>query len=114
MAKRRKRSSAKLTRLQAQTRAIRGFNSLLICLLGLAVGSVVVATALPHQRKLEEMNLKLRHIEQEEQEVIAQKEDQEAAYKALREDPEYLEIHARDRLGMHRPGEKIYRIERDR
>lgn len=103
-----------MTRLQAQTRAIRTFNGLLVCVLGLTVGFSVVATALPQKRRLEEMRAKLRAVESEEQQVIAQKEDGEAAYRALREDPEYLEIHARDRLNLHRPGETIYRIERSR
>ncbi len=103
-----------MTRLQAQTRAIRTFNGLMVCILGLAVGLAVVATALPQKRLLEERRVKLRGIEEEERQVIARRDDREASYRALREDPDYLEIHARDRLNLHRPGETILRIERNR
>lgn len=114
MSKRRKKVSSKVTRLQAQTRVIRFFNGLVLCLFGLSVGLVAVATALPQKRKLEEKEVEYAHYMQRESEVVALKEDKEAAYKALREDREYLEIHARDRLPLHKEGESIYRIERDR
>ncbi|MEP4079749.1 hypothetical protein [Haloferula sp.] len=114
MSKRRKRASSKVTRLQAQTRAIRLFNGLILCLFGLSVGLVAVATALPQKRKLEEKEMEYAHYLKREQEELALKEDKKAAYEALREDREYLEIHARDRLPLHREGESVYRIERNR
>lgn len=114
VSKRRKKASSKVTRLQAQTRAIRVFNGLILCLFGLSLGLVAVATALPQISKLEEKKMEYEHYLQREQEEVALKEDKQAAYEALREDREYLEIHARDRLPLHRKGESIYRIERDR
>ncbi|MGB6220476.1 septum formation initiator family protein [Haloferula sp.] len=114
MSKRRKKASSKVTRLQAQTRAIRFFNGLILCLFGLSAGLVAVATALPQKRKLDEKEMEFARALQKEREVVALMEDKQAAYKALREDPEYLEIHARDRLPLHKEGESIYRIERNR
>ena len=75
---------------------------------------VAVATALPQKRNLEEKEMEYARIIAREEAVLALKEDKQAAYEALREDPEYLEIHARDRLPLHKEGESIYRIERNR
>lgn len=108
------RSGKKLTRLQAQTRAIRLVNGLLVCVLGLLIGMAVVATALPQRRAMEAKHRELDDVLAREAEVIAEKEDKMASLKALREDREYLELHARDRLNLHEPGEKIYRMERER
>lgn len=107
-------SIAKLSRLRAQTRAIRWFNGFLLCLFGLSIGALAVASAIPQKRQLHEKRLELARIEEREREVVALKEDAQATYDALREDPEYLELHARDRLNLHRSGERIYRIERTR
>lgn len=114
MSKPRKKVCSKVTRLQAQTRVIRLFNGLILCLFGLSLGLVAVATALPQKRKLEEKEIEYANIIARENEVVALKEDKQAAYEALREDPEYLEIHARDRLPLYRDGESIFRIERNR
>ena len=114
MSKPRKKPCSKVTRLQAQTRVIRVFNGLILCLFGLSAGMVAVATALPQKRKLEEKEMEYARIIAREEAVLALKEDKQAAYEALREDPEYLEIHARDRLPLHKEGESIYRIERNR
>lgn len=114
VSKRSRNSHSKVTRLQAQTRVIRVFNSVILCLFGLSLGLVAVATALPQRRKLDEKEQEYARYLQRERAEVALKEDKQAAYEALREDREYLEIHARDRLNWHRPGEKIYRMERDR
>lgn len=103
-----------MTRLQAQTRAIRAVNGVVLCVFGLAVGSLAVATAIPQVHKRAEKELELARVLDRERQVIAEKDDRKASYEALRDDPEYLEIHARDRLDLYRPGEKIFRIERDR
>ncbi len=86
----------------------------MLCLFGLSLGALAVASALPQMRQLEDKRMELLRIEEKEREVIALKEDAEAGYRALREDQEYLELHARDRLNLHHPDEKIYRPERTR
>ncbi|MCH7224581.1 septum formation initiator family protein [Haloferula sp. A504] len=114
MASRPHPASSKISRLRAQTKAIHGLNGLVLCLFGLSVGALAVASALPQKRQLDEKRLELARIEERERAVIAVKEDAQASYEALRDDPEYLELHARDRLNLHDPREKIYRIERER
>jgi cell division protein FtsB len=109
-----RKASSKVTRLQAQTRVIRFFNGLILCLFGLSLGLVAVATALPQKRKLGEKEMEYAEIIAREKEIVALKEDKQAAYEALREDPEYLEILARDRLPLYKDGERIFRMERNR
>lgn len=103
----------KITHLRAQTRALRVANGFALCVFGLAVGSLVVAGAFPQKRQLDEKQRELEEVLAKEREVIWIKEDVQARHDALRHDPEYLELHARDRLNLHRPGETIYRIERN-
>ena len=93
---------------------IRFFNGLILCLFGLSLGLVAVATALPQKRKLGEKEMEYAEIIAREKEIVALKEDKQAAYEALREDPEYLEILARDRLPLYKDGERIFRMERNR
>lgn len=107
-------SALKISRLCAQTRVIRGINGLLLCLFGLSVGALAVASALPQMRQLEEKRRELAAIEGERRRVEARKEDKLATYEALLNDPEYLEIIGRVRLNLRKAGEKIYRIERAR
>jgi len=114
MAKRRPPTRSKITRLRAQTKAIRWVNAVVLCLFALSVGTLAVASALPQKRKLAAKELELARILETEEAVINQMEDSRASYEALRTDPEYLELHAIDRLNVYRPGESIYRVERDR
>ncbi len=85
-----------------------------MCLLGASIGALAVASALPQRRELEKKEAELARIEDRERQVLMVKEDAMATYQALRQDQEYLELHARDRLNLHQKGEMIYRQERDR
>lgn len=114
MAKRRPPSRSKITRLRAQTKAIRWVNAVALCLFALSVGTLAVASALPQKRKLADKRIELSRILEAEAAVLDRMEDSRASYEALRTDPEYLELHAIDRLNVYRPGESIYRIERER
>ncbi|GAA5483460.1 septum formation initiator family protein [Haloferula sargassicola] len=89
-------------------------NSVILCVLGTSLGALTVASALPQYRKLAEKHEELERVLEAEKKVVAEKEDSQAALDAMREDPEYLELHAIDRLNLHRPGTTIYRIERER
>lgn len=114
MAKRgKKTASAKWKRLEAQTRLISTVNRLVFAVMGLILGLAVVATALPQQRKLRELEHRLERTLEEEKKVLAEKEYRETEYRALREDPEFIELKAMDRLNLRRDGEKVYRIERE-
>ena len=80
---------------------------LLVCI---AMGFVVVATAVPQKRKLEELEGKLKQAKAREQEVLAEREYYQIEHLALREDPTFLEIQARDRLKYYRPGERVLKF----
>lgn len=106
--------AAKLTRLEARTRMIRGAGRLGFIVFGVAMGFVVMATAVPQRRELEKLEGRLKLAKDRERVVNAERDQRSIELRALREDPAYLEIHARDRLGYCREGERILRFRRDR
>ena len=106
--------AAKLTRLEARTRMIRGAGRLVFIAFGVALGFVVLATAMPQKRELEKLEARLILAQDRERLANAQREQRRIELRALREDPAYLEIHARDRLDYCREGERILRFRRDR
>lgn len=110
-----KRSTAgvKLTRLEARTRLIHGAGRAAFVGFCMAIGFVVVATAFPQRRDLEKLEAKLVLAKQREAKVFADREYHRVEYRALREDPEFLEIHARDRLDYYREGERILKFRRE-
>ena len=113
MAKR-KIDAAKLTRLEARTRVIQGAGRLVFVAFCVAIAFVVVATAFPQRRELDKLEAKLKLAVERERLVNAERNHRKIGLRALREDPEFLEIHARDRLDYCRDGERVLRIRRDR
>jgi hypothetical protein len=105
---------AKLTRLEAHTRAIQGAGRLALIACCLSLGFVVVATAFPQRRALEKLEAKLALAKEREREVLAVRDHRNVELRALREDPSFLEIHARDRLDYCREGERVLRFKRNR
>ncbi len=110
MAKRPK-SAIKLTRLEARVRFLDGAGRLAFLACCVAIGFVVVATAFPQHRELVKLEAKLELAKQREAGVMADKEYHEIEYQAVREDPAFLEIHARDRLDYFREGERVFRFQ---
>ncbi len=106
--------AAKLTRLEARTRAIKGTIRLVLIVFCLSIGFVVVATAFPQMREMRRLEAKLELAQDRERQVSAERDHRRIELRALREDPSYLEIHARDRLDYSREGERIFRFRRDR
>jgi len=98
---------AKLTRLEARVRFLEGTGSLLFLCLCLSVAFVVVATAFPQKRVLDEIELKLIDVKVREQAALAEREYHEIENRALRTDIEYIETRARDLLGYYREGEFV-------
>lgn len=111
-ARRKKVSGVKLKRLEAQTRVISAANRIIFAVMGLILGLAVVATALPQQRRLKDLEFKLAQTLEAEKRVLAEKDYRETEYLALKEDPAFLELKATDRLNLHRPGGKVYRFKR--
>ncbi len=106
--------AAKLTRLEARTRVIRGAGRLLLIVFGVALGFVVVATAVPQRRELEKLEGRLKLAQDRETKVSAERDHRRIELRALREDPAYLEVHARDRLDYCGEGERILRFRGER
>lgn len=107
-------TAEKIARMEGATRFIKGANQLLCVAMAVAFGLLIAATAIPQKRKLEELQVKLRMIEEREQRAIDQKEHKEIQLHALREDMAYLEVEARDRLNYYREGERILRFDPNR
>jgi hypothetical protein len=104
----------KLVRLEARTRAIRSAGRVMLVMFFMAIGFVVAATAFPQKRAMEKMEAKLEAAKLREIEALAEREYHQIEYRALREDPEFLEIHARDRLDYYREGERVLKFSRER
>ncbi|MDE0836105.1 MAG: septum formation initiator family protein [Akkermansiaceae bacterium] len=100
----------KLARLEGATRFIQGINKLFYILLAIAFGLLIAATAAPQKRDLDKLQRKLQATQEREDEALAHKEHKEIQLQALREDPSYLEIQARDRLNYYRKGERVLRF----
>lgn len=100
----------KVRKLEARTRAIQRAGHVAFVVTCMAVGFVVVATAVPQRRKLAELEVKLQKARAREQDVLAEREYYEIEHRALREDRAFLEIHARDRLNYYREGERVLKF----
>lgn len=105
-------AATKLTRLEARTRAIQGAGRIALMAFCLSLGFVVVATAFPQKRELDKLERKLAAAKEYEAQVLAEREFRQIELKALREDPKYLELHARDRLDYAKPGERVLRFKK--
>ena len=106
--------AAKLARLGARVRVIQGMNRLVGIVVGASVGFVVVASAVPQHRELVKLEEKLEEARTLEEHVLAERERMRVEHRALREDPEFLETQARDRLDYCREGERVLRLQRER
>lgn len=109
----RKHAGVKLTRLEARTRVIQGASRVGFVMFCMAIGFVVVATAVPQRRELDKLEVKLKAAKEREQAVLADREYHNIEHRALREDPAFLEIHARDRLDYYRVGERVLKFKRE-
>jgi cell division protein FtsB len=101
------------TRLQRRTAGLRFLNRLAFAALFLSLGAVAVVMTLPQRKKTAEMEQALRDVRERECETLARREHHQAELRALKEDPKFLELKARDRLDMYREGEKVLRFDRD-
>lgn len=105
--------ATKLIRMQARTRAFRGAGKVATVACCMSLGFVVLAAALPQKRELDQLEVKLKQAIQHEQQVVFERDCRQIELRALREDPEFLELHARDRLNYCRPGERVLHFKRD-
>ena len=81
----------------------------------IVMGCVAVAIlALPQVRELRRMESELAKVQDREQRTMDEKDRKSRELAAMRDDPEYLELMARDRLDLYKPGEKVIRVKRTR
>lgn len=106
------RSHRRSKQLLARTTGIRIINRAAFAVLLIVLCVAVGVLSVPQLRELRSLNEELRRAEAQEEHARAFNEQKERELKALREDPRYLELVARDRLDLQRPGERIYRIKR--
>ena len=104
---------AKLTRLEARTRVIHGSARMSFVALCMAFGFVVVATAFPQRRTVDQLEVKLQEAKEREKDVRSDLDYRRAEHRALQVDPAFLELHARDRLNYYREGEKVLKFKGD-
>ncbi len=104
----------KMTRLEARMRALQWAGKVALMACSVALGFVVVATAIPQRRTLEKLEANLKLAQERERLVETERDTRRIELRALREDPAFLEIHARDRLDYCRDGERVLRFRRDR
>lgn len=89
----------------------RSVNRLLLVLIGAGTLVVTVLWFIPELRKIDEMRADLGELESDlkaEELLLRQQQRQEHW---LNEDPEYVETLARDRLGVMKEGETIFRLD---
>lgn len=81
-----------------------------ICLIGVAIGYLFWPQFAQFEKlKKDDKRLRLRIEAEERKNVQLRKEEQ-----SLRTDPEYVEKVAREKLGLIKPGEVIYKFDEDR
>ena len=100
----------RLRRIERRTRFYVFCQRVMMLAFGLSAGLLVVASAMPQKRVLDDLERALTESRNREQAMLEEKQDHETELRALREDQEFLEIHARDRLDYYREGERILKF----
>lgn len=101
-----------LLRLESRIRVIQGMRSMVFIAFCASLGLLMVATAFPQKRELARLETKLEAAKQNERRVKSEQEYRRIELRALREDPAFLDIQARDRLDYCAEGERVLRFRR--
>lgn len=107
------RQSRKGRFLRVRTAGIWVLNRCAFVILVLLGCGAVALLSLPQVKELQRLEAEQALVEDEEIKARARLEQKELELEAIRKDPEYLELVARDRLNLHREGETILRIRRE-
>ena len=97
----------------ARTRFMRKVNVVAVYVLCVIASTGVIASALPEFRSLQAAEDELALVMADEQAVSVQYDQQLREYRALQQDPEFLEIYGRDRLDLYKEGESVFRFSRE-
>jgi cell division protein FtsB len=96
--------------LRARTNGLRLVNRLAFAIL-ILMGCVAIALlAMPQVGELRRLEGELIQSEARERETLARKDRGSRELSALKNNPEYLELIARDRLDLYKPGETPVRV----
>lgn len=98
--------------LRARTIGIRIVNRVAFGVLVATACVAVVVLSVPQLRKLRSLREELARTQAQETHVLAYRDQKQRELAALRSDPSYLELIARDRLDLQRSGETVFRIKR--
>ena len=101
-------------RKRRETDFWRAVNRFLIVMIGLGVVAGTALYFVPELRRIEEMRAGLAGLQKElaaQQLLLLQQQRQD---KWLHEEPDYVEQLARDRLGLMKEGETIYRLDEEK
>jgi cell division protein FtsB len=112
MAGKNKNTRRNVHRMAAQTRVLKTTNKMIIAAIFIAVALVFFATYLPEKHKLDKLLHDLEMAKNREADAEGRLDYLKIKLNALKVDPAFLEIQARDRLPFSRPGETIFQIER--
>jgi cell division protein FtsB len=107
-----KQTRKNVRRLKAQTRFIRATNGFLMTVILLVLALIFCLSYLPQKNAYEKKLGELAEAQEREVQAESQLDYLRIKLEAIKNDPSYLEIQARDRLQVYRPGETIFRIER--
>ncbi|MDG1357936.1 MAG: septum formation initiator family protein, partial [Akkermansiaceae bacterium] len=100
-------------KVRARTERMNVSVRLAFCILVLMGCFAFVATTLQPYRKLKKMEVVLNEVVDKENAVIEQKDAKQRELTAILNEPQYLEMIARDRLNYYKPGERVFRIDRE-
>ena len=109
----RRRVDCRFNKMQVRSERLHTGVRLGFCILVLMGCSAFMVAALPHQRKLDKMKLDLAEVQVSENEVVEREDAKNREHRAIENDSHYLEMIARDRLNYSKPGEHVFRIERE-
>lgn len=110
-----KRFTAKqLARIETRIRLVQAVNRMLYVCMAVAFGLMITAFAVPQKKEYEKLQAKLNATREREAETLARKDHKRIELQALREDPVYLEVQARDRLNYYHEGERVLRFDTNR
>ncbi|NIP92525.1 MAG: hypothetical protein GWO24_03275 [Akkermansiaceae bacterium] len=98
--------------LRARTTGIRIVNRVAFVILITIACVAIAALSVPQVRELRRLKEKLARSKVHENHMRSYRDQKRRELSALRTDPSYLELVARDRLDFYRSGELIYRFRR--
>jgi cell division protein FtsB len=98
--------------IKAQTTLVRTTNRLLFFVIAMAAALTACLSFMPQKYAYEKKLAELKDAKTREELAENQLDSLRIKLEAIKSDPVFLEIQARDRLQVYRPGETIYRIQR--